>query len=265
MRVYKRTWRDKLDNFLATTPWVSWVLLGFGIIFLLWNPNKSGDALFLGASALSAPYFVEWLKKKYFGPKLKIEYIHEPPYCRRSRTSSGYSIYHAQFCVENRGKSQAKSCVAVLEELWLPNSTGKLVKEKNFLPVKLEWAIYHQKEDGRLFKSLLENINQDEKKYCDIGHIRHVQDSSQQSVFYTPPRTGQEFFLNVSPRLHAQPDCILPGTAKIKIGIYADNAPKITKNFKIEWSGKWKDNEEDMLKEIKISIQREKNDEGDEG
>ena len=240
------------------------ILLILGVIGLIQNPAGNGGALFLGAIALSAPYIVEWLKKKCFAPDLHIEYIHEPPYFRQTRPMGGLALYYSQFSVENKGKSQAKSCEAVLEELWLPNSRGKLVKEKNFLPINLEWAMYHQQPDRSLIKSLFEDINPERKKYCNIGHIRHSHDATVASVFYigSRARTDHRFFFEISPRPHAQPDCIFSGKSKIRIGIYADNAPKITKNFTIEWSGKWEDKEEDMLKEFKISVQGEQKGKG---
>jgi hypothetical protein len=234
------------------------IVLILAFVALISNAGGHGTTLFLGAVALSAPYIVELLKKKYYAPDLQIEFKHNPPYSRQSITRAGWLAYYSQFCVENKGKSPAKSCEAILEELWLSNSRGKFVKEKNFLPVNLEWAIYHQQPGGHLIKTIFENIKPDGKKYCGIGHIRHLNDSSEKSVFYRD-KPEHKFFLDVRPKLHAQPDCILPGKAKIKIGVYAANAPKIERNFVIKWSGNWKDEEEDMLKEIKIFVQGEEN------
>ena len=63
-----------------------------------------------------------------------------------------------------------------------------------------------------------------------------------------------KFFFETPFRYFSQQDCILPGKAKIKISVYSENAPKIEQYFQIYWSGKWKDLESDMFKEIVISL-----------
>jgi len=240
------------------------ILLILSFTALFTNAASNGTTLFLGGIALSAPYIAGWLTKKYFAPDLHIEYLHKPPYFRQTRYAGSLPVYYCQFCVENKGKSQAKSCEAVLEELQLRHSHGKFVKVKNFLPVNLTWATEYSQPGGGAAKTLLENINQNRKKYCNIGHIPHSKDQKAKSVFYNNQKTESKFFFDMHPKSKAQPDCILPGKAKIKIGIYADNAPKNTRYFIIDWSGKWEDKEEDMLKEFKIVVQGEQKDKGGE-
>jgi len=218
------------------------ILLIVGVIGLITNPRNEGGSIFVGAIALSAPYIAAWITKQYFAPKLDIEYKHERPYFRLTRDGKDRPLYYSSFCVKNEGRSQAKSCEAVLEELWLPNARGKPKKDENFLPVNLTWAMPYQRPGVGTVKLIFENINQKRKKYCNIGHI---------------PLKDNKFFLDIYPKLKAQQSCILPGTAKIKIGIYADNATKIHRYFIIKWSGNWKDDEKDMQDEINISVQRE--------
>jgi len=51
----------------------------------------------------------------------------------------------------------------------------------------------------------------------------------------------------------SQWDCLIPGRYEIKITIYSKNAEKVSRKFKIIWSGNWKDKESEMLDELVIS------------
>ena len=39
----------------------------------------------LAVTALIAPHVYDWVKRKWFAPKLEIEFSHEPPYCHKTK------------------------------------------------------------------------------------------------------------------------------------------------------------------------------------
>ena len=209
-------------------------------------------ALFLGACALSVPYLVELLKRKYFAPVFKIEFEHGYPYCHQTVYSNRQPVYYFRFRVVNTGESQAKSCEGVLEELWLADSAGRFIQEKNFSPVNLNWSgQFIETPTGRIPKQFID-INQERRVFCDIGHINHPV-VTEKSVFYLEEDNKElKFLFDINPKFYSQRDCVSPGKAKIKVAIYSQNARKHEKYFSIAWSGRWKDREEDMFKEIVI-------------
>ena len=63
----------------------------------------------------------------------------------------------------------------------------------------------------------------------------------------------KKFFFEFLERFYAQWDCLVPGKYQIEIAVYSKNAKRISRKFKITWSGIWKDQEADMLNELVIS------------
>jgi hypothetical protein len=206
-----------------------------------------GTALFLGACALFVPYLAEIIKRKWFAPNLKIKFSQSNPFCHLTRRGDRSPVYYFRFEVKNEGKSQAKFCEAVLEELWVADISGKFIKEANFSPINLKWS-------GQPQTKQFIDINPERELFCDIGHISSpsIQNDKELSVFYKDNK-DLKFFFETPFRYFSQQDCVLAGNSKIKISIYCENAPKVEKYFQIFWSGKWKDNEVDMFKEIIIS------------
>ena len=207
-----------------------------------------GTALFLGACALFVPYLAELIKRRYFAPDLIIRFSQLHPFCHLTRRVDGSPVYFFRFQVLNMGKSKAKFCEAVLNELWIADISGNFIKEPNFSSINLNWS-------GQLQIKQFIDINPERELFCDIGHISSpsLQKDKEISQFYKD-NNEIKFFFETPFRYFSQQDCILPGKAKIKISVYSENALKIEKYFQIFWSGKWKDLESDMFKEIVISL-----------
>lgn len=222
-----------------------------GLLYLWANPADKGASIFVGAIAISVPFLVNLITKAIYRPKLNFIYKHKPYYARQTKWKDKTLVYYFKFEVKNEGKSQAKLCEAVLEDLCLFDNSGRPVREENFSPVNLTWS--------EPYKSQFVDINPNRVVSCDIGHINQPGYEKEKSVYYkyypNEDDKKNKFFFDIKPKLHAQRDCVAPGTVKIKIGIYADNALKREKEFEIKWSGKWKDKEKDMLREIVITPQ----------
>jgi len=154
------------------------------------------------------------------------------------------------------GKSQARNCEAVLEELWLADSSGNFIQDKNFSPMNLYWVGQYEKIGGDSVPKQFLDINPGKRGlFIDIGHISSpdFQKRFEKSQFYLEKDNATlKFFFDHPIKFFSQRDCIPPGKAKIKFTLYSENAPKCERNFQIAWSGNWKDREEDMFREIVI-------------
>lgn len=211
-------------------------------------------SLFLGACALFVPYLSEILKRNLFAPKLKILFKLEPPYCRQTDYRSLVNsfkepVYYFRFQVLNIGKTQAKLCEVVLENLWIYNAANKPQLYKNFSPVNMIWVGISDQ---------FININPNRRVFCDIGHIsspNYQKEKEYRKFIDLPGYTGNDlrFVLELHRIFYSQPNSLAPGRYLLQFGLYSENAGYKKEFFDISWSGKWKDREEQMFREIVIT------------
>ncbi len=209
-----------------------------------------GTTLFLGAIALLAPYVIERWKFRFFSPKLAFEFCHKPPFCHITEMKGGgvrFPVHYFRFRVVNNGRVQAEQCETVLERIWKENSAGELKEFIGFSPVSLKWS---GPQTIRHF-----TIQPGRKIFCDIGRIHHpdYETSSVYKDIRIEEQQQKKFFFEFLERFYAQWDCLVPGKYQIEIAVYSKNAKRISRKFKITWSGIWKDQEADMLNELVIS------------
>jgi len=208
-----------------------------------------GTTLLLAAVAFLAPYIIERWKYKFYSAKLSFKFFHKPPYSHITQMGSpGFSAYYFRFKVINNGRVQAEQCEAVLERIWKENNVGKLKKFNGFSPISLKWTgpgmkKYFTIQPGREF-------------FCDIGRIHHPDhelNSVYRSITNEEKKQNKFFFESPEGKPYAQWDCLTPGKYQIQVTIYSKNAEKISRKFKVTWSGNWKDQESEMLNELVIS------------
>jgi len=113
---------------LSNLSWVNIMNVGDWVLI--------STALFLGAVALFVPYLAEIIKRKCFAPHLQIEFELNPPDCHKTRFGNNEPVYYFRFRVINTGKSQAKRCEAVIEELYKADAAGTFQKVK-YSPINL--------------------------------------------------------------------------------------------------------------------------------
>lgn len=208
------------------------------------------STLILAAAAFTAPYLIERWKHKSLAPQLRLEFFHRPPYCHRTvmgTSSQKIPVYYFSFIVVNEGRSQAEQCEAVLEMIRKENSDGRLEEWVAFLPASLNWSgvrdtKYLPVQPGR-------------KVFCNIGRIQHPQHEPESAYkdISAEEKKSNKFFFELRNRLFYQWDCLVPGKYQIEIAVYSSNAKKVSKKFRLAWSGKWKDEESDMLNELVLS------------
>jgi hypothetical protein len=208
------------------------------------------STLILAVTAFTAPYLIERWKHKFFAPKLRLEFFHRPPYCHLTEMRTGslkFLVYYFRFIVVNEGRSQAEQCEAVLEMIGKENSDGRLEEWVGFSPASLIWSGV---TNGKYL-----TVQPGRKIFCNIGRIQHPQHEPK-SVYKdisAEEEKSNKFFLELQKRLFVQWDCLVPGKYQIEIAVYSSNSKKVSKKFKLAWSGNWKDKETDMLNELVIS------------
>lgn len=207
-----------------------------------------GTTSFLGAMALLAPYIIERWKYEFYSANLSFEFFHKTPYCHKTAMGTQdfkFPVYYFRFIVANSGKTQAEQCEAVLEIIRKENSGGELREIEGFSPVSLKWSAMTEK---------YLTIQPGRKIFCDIGRIhnpKYKPDSVYKDITEQDKKQNK-FFFELPNRPFAQWDCLIPGKYEIEIAVYSKNAKKISRRFKISWSGIWKDQESEMLNELVI-------------
>jgi hypothetical protein len=208
------------------------------------------STLILAAAAFIAPYVIERWKNRFFAPKLRLEFFHEPPYCHLTEMIMGswkFPVYYFRFIVANEGRSQAEQCEGVLEVIRKENSDGRLEEWRGFSPASLNWS------GGKDSKYV--TVQPGRRIFCNIGRIQHPEyepDSAYKDISEEEKKRNK-FFFELQKRLFAQWDCLVPGKYQVEIAVYSSNSKKVSKKFKLVWTGNWKDKESDMLKELVIS------------
>jgi hypothetical protein len=213
-----------------------------------------GTSIFLGAIALFVPYLAEVLKRKLFEPNLKLTFSQFPPACHLTYWRSPVNpslkepVYFFRADLVNEGKSQARFCEAVLEELWIYDAAGNPKRVERFSPVKLRYD-----EQGTKFVDL----NPKRPIFWNIGHISsptHQTNDEKPRFIDIPGSYSDElrFFLELFEFPYGQPNCLVPGTYGLKIAIYSENSRAQHLLLKLSWSGKWQETEQDMFRELVI-------------
>lgn len=202
------------------------------------------SGIFVGSIAL----FHSRVWNYFTQPKLDIVLNLTSPDCHI--TEIGYPkdpkrkvpCYYFRFRIYNHGESLAKDVEVIFEEIWKRNiDTGQFVRDDTFLPLNLVWS--YMREMGSKDPNIL--IRQNVQpfgifKFCDLGHI-----IDGRPFFYF------DFFLKPL----ARPNHVFDGTCKIKVLASASNSRPTTRWFKIQWTGKWAEKEEDMFTQNHIIIE----------
>jgi len=207
------------------------------------------STIVLAGTAFVAPYIIERWKFTYRSPKLKIKFKFAPPGCHQTQMvgqNLSFPVYYFRFLVENIGKTQAEGCEVYLEKIFKENSAGEIVQINNFSPVNLKWSGARE-PINRL-------IQPGKEMYCDIGRIQHPNYPypSQYRNFSEKDQKTNNFIFELPEIYYSQWDCLTPGKYSLLVSVYSKNAEKITRLFKLSWTGKWEDVESDMFNEIVI-------------
>jgi len=198
--------------------------------------------------AVFVALFGERLWRYLDRPKLKLLFTLEPPLCHKTGMGQNKTpVYYFRFIVKNIGKIQAENCEVFIESVKKKNSNGEYEFFKNFTPVNLKWT--------GIREPFMRTIYPEKEMICDLGKIiqpPHLYKSQYVNATEEEQKM-KKFILELPEVYYSQWDCLLPGSYKLNISVYSKNAKKVSKEFDLNWSGSWKDEEKSMFKELIIT------------
>ena len=210
--------------------------------------------------AILGPFNSKWADRT----KLKILFELDSPFCHKTtfefkdEPRTPEPVYYFRLRINNEGRSLAKKCEMVLENLWIYEENGIPKKFKNFSSVNLLWVTGFIDPPKQYI-----DINPQRGYFCSIGHISSMQyqgDIEWKSFKDAPgypscTRSRSHFLLDLLQVFNSQSNYLCPEKKYIlEMGLYSENAANQKVFFEILYSGHWRDNQEEMFKKEIIDI-----------
>lgn len=207
-------------------------------------------SLFLGVCALFVPRIAEGVRRRAYAPRLEVGYEHRAPFVHRTYwvnrndPTKRVPAHFFRLLVKNAGKSAAKRCELVLENLWVFDAAGAAHRAQDFSPVSLRFD-----ESGERFLDL----NPRRRVFWNIGHISSPDHFTSVERAYCvdfpeAARSNTRFVFDQVEIPIAQPNCLSEGCMAFELVLTSDNAKTQARFYKIRWLGEWKDGHEEMLR-----------------
>ena len=221
-------------------------------VVLVWT------TIFLGCVAVVAPSLSEVVRRRFFGPKLSLEFDLSPPSCHKTRllytSSNGQQVIDPVFVyrmsVRNRGRSQARKCECVLEGVDVANDSGLIEPYGWTTPVSLPW--------GSGYADFVD-INPTRVFFCDLLTVpaERFQKISARSGFWlksqNPSSSPLSIILNLKAAFFSQPNRLTAGEYRLHVALFAENAAEVRITLHVNWSGRWKEAEGEFFRECIVS------------
>jgi len=252
-------WYNHIDMNNKVRP-VFWILLCLSIMLLpialiegslseMSNKIQAFMAYFTLLAVLVA-LFGEKLWEILTQPILQIDFELAPPGCHKTQMKGpqiSFPVYYFRFLVKNYGKRQAEECEMVLEKIF-EEKNGRFEQYKNYTPVTLKWSGSRNPH--------VRDLQPNRGIYCDLGRV-HSPTHKHRSIYVNITEDQQKeskfvLELPVSELYYSQWDSLLPGRYLLDIVVYSKNAKVAKRRFELTWSGIWKEDNTEMLKELII-------------
>jgi hypothetical protein len=210
------------------------------------------STLVLTIVAFLAPFEAWRRRRRFLAPILNPTYVHEGPMARLSSRAVGgrptdEPFYDFHFRLINEGRTPARRVEAILDQLWLYDASGAPIQQENFWPVNLRY-------DPETQRYL--DVNPEREYYWNIGNIPSVNWQAGWRKSYIDVRETDSdvlrFVLDIISGPFHQANVLLPGTYGIRISLFSENANRAEILLRIVWSGEWRDEPEEMFREIVI-------------
>lgn len=184
-----------------------------------------------------------------FKGKLKTEWIQE----QNGKKVKKYvmsNMFYYKIRIINNGKSPARNVEVIIQDV--RRKKGDDFNRIDFFVVdNLDWSsslMIAGAKGIRYYKYIFPNTF----KHCELGHIldpskRNLVPSEGKPNLSTKDKTI--FSLNIETRYHSLHHLLEPGIYRIKILIAGENFKLFKKEYELEITGKWFEDEEIMLSE----------------
>jgi hypothetical protein len=209
-----------------------------------------GTSLLLAITALIVPYLAELLKRWMFAPKLVIHFEEKPPGCHKTTIrgpGTNEPVFYFRFLVSNEGKSLAKNCEAVVENILETDAAGKFSAYPRYTPINLGWGSGYDE---------FVNINPGRRFFCDLIFVPSAAFQSSNMPAYVNPSGSAAFplgaVLAVRKAFYSAPNRLPQGKYRIDVAVYSENSKETRRKFVLSWSGAWRETEEEMFKQLVI-------------
>lgn len=219
--------------------------------------------LFLGIVAIAVsifgPYLADRFKRWCLAPRLRFELRSGYPYGHLTKITfpnakgarDEFPVYYFGFAIRNDGKSLARSCEAILDEVQSVDNEGKCHPIKEFWPTNLMYTGGDLRVDINPGRPPI---------HIPIGHITDPDGQSryERSHSIAVKQMDNNRFIFDFPgnqRPFAKIDSVSSGEYIFKVVIVGENFKPVKKHLMLYWSGNWTNDQELMLKkEAVISI-----------
>jgi len=219
-----------------------------------------GATLFLAFVALFKDTVLMWIQK----PKIDIKFELRPPDCFKSqiihqqskqigqkveiRREKFYMFYY-RLRIINNGKSPVKYVEVTIRDI--RKKKGNSFERLDFaLDDNLDW-FSSSLIQGRANIMYYKFISPNTFKHCELGHI--LDPSKRNLVPFEDNKLFREdetiFSFNVMTRYLSLYHLIEPGIYRFKISVAGENFDALEKEYEMEITGKWSENEDKMLNE----------------
>lgn len=227
---------------------IVFLVLPFIFLYLCWIKVEHLLGYLWAFPLVVLALFQEELKKYLYAPQLTVNFKLEEPFCLKCpaevleppNTIIDTEAYYFRFKINNIGRTQAKNCECFVESL-REFVKGKWEPDKTFQPMNLAWS------NGRGEKNGLVDINSNSYGvFCDLVHIGNLD---------IVIRKSSALFLDygVSVPFSQTRRLSINKRYQLDIAVYSENAALTKTTFEIFFSGEWKDESQDMFKEISIT------------
>ena len=162
-----------------------------------------------------------------------------------------YDTYVYRLEVINEGRSQARQCEVLLEELAPADAAGQYVVLPTFNPVSLNWS-----GSDREFV----DINPGRRFFCDLFVVLHPDGQKFVGAFGVCDDLDRSreadcgVVLATKARYFVQPNRLPPGRYRLHVAAHSENTRPVTVTLSLDWSGVWRDEEEAMFKECVLRV-----------
>jgi len=204
--------------------------------------------------------FKDGILKYFLRPIIELEFNLNSPDCFKNtlrekkdgKTGNTIIYFEYRFRVINNGKSTAKNVEVAIQEI-MKKKGDKYFRIEAFLSDNLDWnsAFLNQDIIGKIY---YDNIFSDTFKFCELGRIlepekRHLIPLENNPKLSIKEKEDTIFSLNIIKRYNNLYFLLSPGTYKIKVLVAGENFKLIKKEYELEITGKWFEDEARMLNE----------------
>lgn len=216
--------------------------------------------LLLALVALFKDSFLQFISK----PNIDIEFELRPPDCFRSQIIHTeqkqieknvmridrivFYMFYYRLRIINNGKSPAKNVEITIRDV--RKKKGDSFDRIDFpLDDNLDWfssSLIRGKPSIMYYTFIFPNTF----KHCELGHI--IDPSKRHLVSFEnkpklPNKDETIFSFNVITKYHSLYHLVEPGTYRVKVLVAGENFRSLEKEYELEVTGKWFENEERML------------------